>query len=294
MSHSIAIILDGVNNATDALSSIVTIVGAKARRAPARPTPPLRLRPRENTSRASSSLSSSWWLASSLRESIDKIITRHPSLGHHHHRHRGGHHPQDRHRHHVQALRRQTNSEALIASGIDSTMTQCCRPARWWWRRPQNFWNLNIDGAVGPIISLVVLKAGFEVLGDASPPLIGAPRTKSSSTTSLPTPTVSPRARHLRRGAGQPAPTRFWPGAHRSARRYVRPRYPTPSPARSAKARREVRHPRHRGHLRRQHDRCVRPSACRPRCPREKATRRSLQMHGFVDEKPRPSTSIWS
>ena len=29
MSHSIAIILDGVNNATDALSSIVTIVGTK-------------------------------------------------------------------------------------------------------------------------------------------------------------------------------------------------------------------------------------------------------------------------
>ena len=26
----------------------------------------------------------------------------------------------------------------------------------------QNFWNLNIDGAVGLIISLVVLKAGFE------------------------------------------------------------------------------------------------------------------------------------
>ena len=29
VSHSIAIILDGVNNATDALSSIVTIVGTK-------------------------------------------------------------------------------------------------------------------------------------------------------------------------------------------------------------------------------------------------------------------------
>lgn len=28
-SHSIAIILDGVNNATDALSSIITIVGTK-------------------------------------------------------------------------------------------------------------------------------------------------------------------------------------------------------------------------------------------------------------------------
>ena len=42
----------------------------------------------------------------------------------------------------------------------------------------QNFWNLNIDGAVGLIISLVVLKAGFEVLGDALSPLIGGPEDK--------------------------------------------------------------------------------------------------------------------
>ena len=32
LSHSIAIILDGINNLTDALSSVVTIIGTKLRR----------------------------------------------------------------------------------------------------------------------------------------------------------------------------------------------------------------------------------------------------------------------
>ena len=39
--------------------------------------------------------------------------------------------------------------------------------------RDRNVFDVNIDGAVGLIISLVVIKAGVEVLRDAVSPLIG-------------------------------------------------------------------------------------------------------------------------
>ena len=109
MSHSIAIILDGVNNATDALSSIVTIVGTKlAGRRPDRRHPFGYGRVEYLTSVVIAIIILVAGFIS-LRESIDKII--HPGtpqlLGHHHHRHRGGDPREDRHRHHVQALRRQ-------------------------------------------------------------------------------------------------------------------------------------------------------------------------------------------
>ena len=91
MSHSIAIILDGVNNATDALSSIVTIVGTKlAGRRPDRHHPFGYGRVEYLTSVVIAIIILVAGFIS-LRESIDKII--HPR--------------EDRHRHHVQALRRQ-------------------------------------------------------------------------------------------------------------------------------------------------------------------------------------------
>ena len=71
-----------------------------------------------------------------------------------------------------------TNSEALIASGIDSNYDAVLSAGTLVVAAAQNFWGLNIDGAVGLIISLVVLKAGFEVLGDALSPLIGGPEDK--------------------------------------------------------------------------------------------------------------------
>lgn len=109
MSHSIAIILDGVNNATDALSSIVTIVGTKlAGRRPDRRHPFGYGRVEYLTSVVIAIIILVAGFIS-LRESIDKII------------HPGtpsysaititvivvGDPREDRHRHHVQALRRQ-------------------------------------------------------------------------------------------------------------------------------------------------------------------------------------------
>ena len=179
-SHSIAIILDGVNNATDALSSIVTIVGTKlAGRRPNRRHPFGYGRVEYLTSVVIAIIILVAGFIS-LRESIDKII--HPgtpsysaitiavivvailakiAIG-------------------IMFKRfgDKTNSEALIASGIDSNYDAVLSAGTLVVAAAQNFWNLNIDGIVGLLISLVVLKAGFEVLGDALSPLIGGPEDK--------------------------------------------------------------------------------------------------------------------
>lgn len=174
-SHSIAIILDGVNNATDALSSIITIVGTKlAGRRPNRAHPFGFGRLEYVTSVIIAVIILAAGVIS-LRESIDKIL--HPAntnytaititvivvaivakivIGVYFHR-RG----------------KATNSQALIASGIDSDYDAVLSAGTLVVAIAQLVWNANIDGVVGLIISLVVCKAGIEVLGQALAPLIG-------------------------------------------------------------------------------------------------------------------------
>ncbi len=174
-SHSIAIILDGVNNATDALSSIITIVGTKlAGRRPNRAHPFGFGRLEYVTSVIIAVIILAAGVIS-LRESIDKIL--HPAntnytattitvimvaivakivIGVYFHR-RG----------------KATNSQALIASGIDSDYDAVLSAGTLVVAIAQLAWNINIDGIVGLIISLVVCKAGIEVLGQALAPLIG-------------------------------------------------------------------------------------------------------------------------
>lgn len=179
-SHSIAIILDGVNNATDALSSIITIVGTKlAARRPDRHHPFGYGRIEYLTSVVIAIIILVAGFLS-LRESIQKIIDPgQPSYS---------------------AITitiiivaiiakvflgicfnhygKKTKSEALIASGIDSNYDAVLSAGTLVVAFAQNIWNLNIDGIVGLIISFVVLKAGFEVLRDALGPIIGLPESK--------------------------------------------------------------------------------------------------------------------
>ncbi len=177
LSHSIAIILDGVNNATDALSSIVTIVGTKvAGRRPDKKHPFGYGRIEYLTSVVIAVVILVAGVIS-LRESILKII--HPgtpnysivaivvivvailakvALG--------------------IAFKRfgdKTQCEALIASGVDSDYDAVLSAGTLVVAIAQNAWGLNIDGFVGAIISLVVCKAGIDVLRDALGPIIGSP-----------------------------------------------------------------------------------------------------------------------
>lgn len=175
VSHSIAIILDGVNNATDALSSIVTIVGTKlAGRRPDRRHPFGYGRVEYLTSVVIAVIILVAGLIS-LRESVMKII--HPGtpsystvtitvivvailakivIG-------------------IMFKRfgDKTKCEALIASGVDSNYDAVLSAGTLVVAIAQNGWGVNIDGAVGLIISLVVCKAGIEVLRDALAPIIG-------------------------------------------------------------------------------------------------------------------------
>ncbi len=174
-SHSIAIILDGVNNATDALSSIVTIVGTKlAGRRPNRSHPFGFGRLEYVTSVIIAIIILAAGIIS-LRESIDKIL--HPAVTHYgaititviviaiiakiaigiYFNRRG----------------KATNSQALVASGIDSNYDAVLSAGTLVVAIFQLAWNINIDGIVGLVISLVVCKAGLEVLGQAMAPLIG-------------------------------------------------------------------------------------------------------------------------
>ena len=180
VSHSIAIILDGVNNATDALSSIVTIVGTKlAGRRPDRRHPFGYGRVEYLTSVVIAVIILVAGVVS-LRESVVKII--HPgtpsysvvtiavivvailakiAIG-------------------IMFKRfgDKTQCEALIASGVDSNYDAVLSAGTLVVAAAQNLWGLNIDGIVGLIISLVVCKAGIEVLRDALGPIIGLPEDK--------------------------------------------------------------------------------------------------------------------
>lgn len=174
-SNSIAIILDGVNNATDSLSSIVTIVGTKlAGRRPDRNHPFGYGRIEYLTSVVIALIILVAGVIS-LRESILKIINPGTpeystltlvvivvaiiakiGLG-------------------VVFARygKKTESGALIASGIDSNYDALLSGGTLVVALFQNMWGINIDGAVGIIISLVVCKAGIDVMRDSLAPIIG-------------------------------------------------------------------------------------------------------------------------
>ena len=174
-SRSIAIILDAVNNATDALSSVITIVGTKlAGRRPDHRHPFGYGRIEYLTSMVIAVIILVAGLIS-LRESIGKIL--HPATPSYsaititvivvaiiakiaiglYFKHEGN----------------KTSSQALIASGIDSNYDAVLSGGTLVVAIAQNVWNLNIDGLVGVVISLVVCKAGVEVLRDALGPIIG-------------------------------------------------------------------------------------------------------------------------
>ena len=179
-SHSIAIVLDGVNNATDALSSVVTIVGTKlAGRRPDARHPFGYGRAEYLTSVVIAIIILAAGLMS-LKESVVKVV--HPGVPSYSavtivvivvailakvalglcFKHYGD----------------KTRCEALVASGVDSNYDAVLSAGTLMVALAQNLWGVNIDGVVGLAISLVVCKAGIDVLRDALGPIIGQPEDK--------------------------------------------------------------------------------------------------------------------
>ena len=175
LSHSIAVLLDAVNNLSDALSSVITIVGTKlSARRPDKKHPYGYGRIEYLTSVLIAVIV---LLAgvTSLRESVEKTI--HPEetaytgvslviiaaavaakllMGSY-----------------VKKVGKEINSGALIASGSDAsfdavlsfgTLVAAAASMLWGWR---------IEGALGVVISLIIIKAGVEMLTETLESIIG-------------------------------------------------------------------------------------------------------------------------
>lgn len=174
--HSIAIILDAVNNATDVLSSVITIIGTKlaARRA-SRQYPFGFGRMEYMTSLAIAVIiliagGISLWEAAvkviwptdpdystfTLIVIIASILVK-VGIG-------------------IYLKRRgkTLRSSALSASGVDSDNDAILTAGTLVAALVALIWQVNIDGAIGVIISLFVLKSGCDILREAVSPILGA------------------------------------------------------------------------------------------------------------------------
>jgi len=175
LSNSIAVVLDAVNNLTDALSSVITIFGAKlGNRRPDRDHP-LGHGRYEYLSAMVIAAIVLYAGVTSLIESVKKIIEPEAAdysvtalviiaaavlvklvLGRY-----------------VQAKGKQVNSGALVASGKDALFDAVLSSSVLAAALIFTFTGISLEAYVGVIISVVIMKAGVEMLRDALNDLLG-------------------------------------------------------------------------------------------------------------------------
>lgn len=173
---SIAVILDAVNNLSDALSSVITILGTKlANRAPDKKHPYGYGRI-EHISSVTIAVIVLLAGVTSFRESLDKIF--HPEaasysavslviiaaavlvkffLGRY-----------------VKAQGEKLSSESLVASGTDASFDAIISLSTLVAAGVSLLLGLSIEGYLGAVISVVILKAGLEILLESLGSIIGA------------------------------------------------------------------------------------------------------------------------
>ncbi len=166
LSNSVAIVLDAVNNLTDALSSVLTILGVKLARRPPDAKHPFGYGRIEYFSAIAIAALVLAAGAGSLVESVKKIV--HPAtpeygaaalvivavavaakflLGRY-----------------VSAQARACNSDALVASGADASFDALISLSTLVGAGIFLASGVNLDGWIGAVISLFILKAGLEML----------------------------------------------------------------------------------------------------------------------------------
>lgn len=177
ISHSIAITLDAVNNLSDALSSIITIIGTKlAGREPDKKHP-FGYGRIEYLSSLTIAVIVLYAGFTSLVESIKKIIT--PStpeysaasliivgvavlvkigLGFY-----------------VKKTGQKVNSDSLINSGKDALLDSVISSATLAAALVYVFSGFSLEAILGAVISVVIIKAGFEMLSETVSKLLGEP-----------------------------------------------------------------------------------------------------------------------
>ncbi len=173
---SVAIIMDAINNLSDALSSVVTIIGAKLSQRPADRKHPFGFGRIEYFSAIIIAIIVLSAGVTSLIESVKKII--HPTepsyttftlviivvaiavkliLGQY-----------------VKRQGEQLKSDALIASGADALFDAVVTLATLVSAGVMLLWGVSLDGLMGALISLVIIKAGFDMLASPVNELLGA------------------------------------------------------------------------------------------------------------------------
>jgi cation diffusion facilitator family transporter len=176
MAGAIAIVMDAVNNLSDALSSVITIVGTKLSERPADQKHPFGHGRVEYFSAIVISLIVITAGGTSLVESVKKII--HPTtpsyttltliviivaiavklvLGTF-----------------VKREGKALKSDALIASGADALFDAIVTLATLISAGIMLIWKVNLDGIFGTLISLVIIKAGVEMLSSPVGELLGS------------------------------------------------------------------------------------------------------------------------
>ncbi len=176
LASSVAIVMDAVNNLSDALSSVITIIGTKLSERPADREHPFGFGRVEYFSAIIIAVLVLSAGITSLIESVKKIFNpTEPEytkvtliviivaivvkliLGQY-----------------VKRQGEQLKSDALIASGSDALFDAVITLATLISAGVMLLWHVSLDGILGALISLVIIKAGFEMLASPVNELLGA------------------------------------------------------------------------------------------------------------------------
>lgn len=174
-SNSIAIVMDAVNNLSDALSSIITIVGTKLAHKQADKEHPLGYGRIEYLSATTISVIVLYAGVTSLVESAKKIVSPETAdysvltlvlvaaavavkliLGRY-----------------VKGQGERTNSDALVASGSDALFDAILSASTLGAALIYIVWGISIESWVAAAISVVIVKAGLDMLKDALSEILG-------------------------------------------------------------------------------------------------------------------------
>lgn len=175
VSNSISVVLDAVNNLSDALSSVITILGAKLSAKPADKKHPLGYGRIEYLSAVIIAVIVLYAGVSAAVESVKKMITPEAPdygvvslmiiavavavkilLGTY-----------------VSRIGRKVSSDSLIASGKDALMDSVISASVLVAAAVYLIWGISLEAYLGVIISLFIMKSGFEILRDTISRILG-------------------------------------------------------------------------------------------------------------------------
>lgn len=175
LAHSISVILDAVNNLSDALSSIITIIGTKLAKKPANKKHPYGYGRIEYISAVVISVIVLYAGCTSFKESVVKIFRPQKAeysivtlvivalavavkllLGTY-----------------VKATGKKVDSKSLVASGEDARNDAILSTSVLAAALIQKFTGFSVEAYVGVLISVFILKSGYEMLSDTLGDILG-------------------------------------------------------------------------------------------------------------------------